>query len=88
MKELGIPNASKSSHKLSPIPWDYYDRIIELNGVKDMDSGIVTFRPVQYAAHPVEDLRWKAPQLITEYSEPIQGHLDEKPICIQVLAQT
>ena len=88
MKELGIPKASKSSHKMSPIPWDYYDRIIELNGVQDMDSGIVTFRPVQYAAHPVGDLRWKAPQLITEYSEPIQGHLDEKPICIQVLAQT
>ena len=50
-----------------------------------MDSGIVTFRPVQYAAHPVGDLRWKSPKLITEYSEPIQGHLDESPICIQVL---
>ena len=70
---------------MSSNPWDNYDRIIELNGVQDTESGIVTFKPVQYAAHPVGDLRWKSPKLITEYSEPIQGHLDESPICIQVL---
>ena len=70
---------------MSPNPWNDYGIIIELNGVQDMDSGIVTFRPVQYASHPVGDLRWKSPKLITEYSEPIQGHLDESPICIQAL---
>ena len=70
---------------MSSNPWDNFDTIIELNGVEDTDSGIVTFKPVQYAEHPVGDLRWKSPKLITEYSEPIQGHLDESPICIQVL---
>ena len=61
--------------------------ILELNGVQDVNSGIVTFKPVQYAEHPVGDLRWKAPQLITQYSEPIQGHLDESLKCIQVIGR-
>ena len=48
-----------------------------------MKSVNAVFKPIRFGEAPVGNLRWKAPILVTDYQEPIQGHLDEKPMCSQ-----
>ena len=40
-------------------------------------------KPIRFGEAPVGDLRWKAPVLVTDYQEPVQGHLNEEIMCSQ-----
>jgi len=42
-----------------------------ISGVKDPDSGILSFKGIPFAAPPVGDLRWKAPQPVTPWTDTL-----------------
>ena len=42
------------------------------------------FKPIRFGEAPVGNLRWRAPVLITEYEDPVQGHLNEEIMCSQL----
>ena len=44
---------------------------------------MVTFKPIRFGEAPVGNLRWKAPVLVTDYQDPVQGHFNEKIMCSQ-----
>lgn len=43
-----------------------------INGIKDTESGVISFKGIPFAAPPVGDLRWRAPQPV----EPWDGTLE------------
>ena len=56
---------------------------IALNESNQMTSVNAVSKPIRYGEAPVGNLRWKAPVLVTDYQDPVQGHLDEQPMCSQ-----
>ena len=40
-------------------------------------------KPIRFGEAPVGGLRWKAPVLVTDYPEPVQGHLNQEIVCSQ-----
>ena len=55
------------------------------HGSLSKNHRVVIFKPIRFGEAPVGSLRWKAPVLVTDYQDPVQGHFNEKKCKVSLI---